>query len=374
MNLSGADLEAANLAGSDLVHGRLSGANLSGANLSKARLDHADFDGADLTNANLSGASLHHVKNLSVKQLASARGSRTTILPPELQGKVPWSVPKDPASALHAEPDELPLPQPGPAVRVEVLDATQHLRPVFLVGALSAVAVVGLGLAGDQLSVGIMSGGAIPDRQVISGPVAGFATASATPDVSATPAIAPVAEVRVPPEEPAASGLAAEAARTVPAPPASRDRGPLEDEVALAPEAVETAMGPPRDRARAPSDLAGFATLPVRPAVLVAADVLAAGARLELGFHGLRPEGRGQITVRPALAPERPSAHDGIPRDCRGRGRAAVRPPGAQRDLARQHCLSCCYGILAGDQRTAGAHHDRTVPRSSSAPRTSPWQ
>jgi lipoprotein-anchoring transpeptidase ErfK/SrfK len=169
-----------------------------------------------------------------------------------------------------------------------------------------AVTVVGLGLAGDQLSVGIMSSGVIPDRQVISEPVAGSATPSATPDVSAAPAMAPVAEVRVPPEEPAASGPAAEAARTVPAPPASRDRGPLEDEVALAPEAVETAMGPPRDRARLQPDLAGFATLPVRPAVLVAADVLAAGARLELGSHGLRPEGRGQITERPALAPERP--------------------------------------------------------------------
>jgi Pentapeptide repeats (8 copies) len=132
VNLSGADLEAANLAGSELVHGRLSRANLSGANLSKARLDHADFDGADLTNANLSGASLHHVKNLSAGQLATARGSRTTVLPPELQEKVPWSVRKDPASAVSLEPHEPPLTQSGPAARVEALDAARRVRPVFL--------------------------------------------------------------------------------------------------------------------------------------------------------------------------------------------------------------------------------------------------
>jgi uncharacterized protein YjbI with pentapeptide repeats/lipoprotein-anchoring transpeptidase ErfK/SrfK len=295
VNLSGADLETANLAGSDLVHGRLSGANLSGANLSKARLDHADFDAADLTNANLSGASLHHVKNLSAGQLASARGSRTTVLPPELQGKVPWSVRKDPASAVSLEPHEPSLAQPGPAARVEAFDAARHVRPVFLIGALSAIAIVGLGLAGDQLRGGILPGVVVRtpavEQQVAATPV----SASATPDVAPARARAPTGDVTVPPDEPAALATV---------PPASVDPGPAEERAAPAPAAVEEAVEPQQDLVADLPVPTGAATLPVRPAVLVVAAILPGGARLEVGIHGARPEATGEATVRSALDAE----------------------------------------------------------------------
>jgi len=295
VNFSGANLEAADLSGSDLVHARLSGANLSGANLSKVRLDHADFDGADLTNANLAGASLHHVKNLTQRQLASARGSRTTILPPELQGTVPWSARKDPASVDHAEPP-VPLPQPGQGARINVLDAAPHVRPVFLIGALSAVTIVGLGLAGDQLNVGILGGTAVPEatiEQTRPMPLPG----------DATPAnkTAPFREATAPPAEP--SALPPKEAKTesvTPAPPAPVDPGPLED-WAAAPEAFEQEAEPPQDLAADEPNVSAVVPAPVRPAVLVASAPLLAGARLELGTHGTRLEAQEEAFSRPAL-------------------------------------------------------------------------
>jgi len=297
VNFSGADLEAADLSGSDFVHGRLSGANLSGA-VSKVRLDHADFDGADLTNANLAGASLHHVKNLTERQLASARGSRTTILPPELQGAVPWSARKDPASVVHAEPP-VPLPQPGPAARIDVLDAAPHVRPVFLVSALSAVTVVGLGLAGDQLSVGTLGGGAVPEatiEQTLPMPVPG--------DTAPANTTAPFGEVTAPPAEP--SALPPKEAKTesaTPVPPAPIDPGPVEDQAA-SPDAPEEAAEPPQDLAADEPNVSAAAPAPVRPAVLVASAPLPGGALLELGTHGTGPEAQEEAFSRPALEAE----------------------------------------------------------------------
>jgi uncharacterized protein YjbI with pentapeptide repeats/lipoprotein-anchoring transpeptidase ErfK/SrfK/peptidoglycan hydrolase-like protein with peptidoglycan-binding domain len=304
-NLSGADLEAADLSGSDLVHARLSGANLSGANLSKTRLDHADFDGAVLTDANLAGASLHHVKNLTARQLASARGSRTTILPPELQGTVPWSAPKDPAGVVHAE-RSAPLPQPGPAARLDVPDAAPFVRPVFLVGALSAVTVVGLGLAGDQLSIGTSGGGGAPApgvQQVLSVPLSG----SPTVDVAPTRAKAPAGEVAAPPAQRAAPVPPPKEARIEPPAPlplASVDPRSVGDKTASAPGAHEEAVEPPQNLAADQPDHTSAAAPPVRPAVLLASALLPAGALLEVGAHGARLEARVEAYGRHALATE----------------------------------------------------------------------
>jgi uncharacterized protein YjbI with pentapeptide repeats len=99
-NLEAADLEGADLTRADLLHTRLKEANLRGANLSSARLDHADFAGADLRGANLSGASLHHAKNLTRAQLKVTRKSRSTILPPHLQGSTSRSATRKKAGAL----------------------------------------------------------------------------------------------------------------------------------------------------------------------------------------------------------------------------------------------------------------------------------
>ncbi|EFL37152.1 pentapeptide repeat-containing protein [Streptomyces viridochromogenes DSM 40736] len=105
VNLRSSNLEGADLSGSDLedvdftsrsteVSGaNLEGANLTGANLEGANLktvnkemagvilDDANLKGANLTDANLSGADLSSVKNLTRKQLDSARTDGDTRLP-----------------------------------------------------------------------------------------------------------------------------------------------------------------------------------------------------------------------------------------------------------------------------------------------------
>ena len=89
--LSSADLQAVDMSDADLRHARLDRANLSAANCKNARLDYADFAGAKLSKANLCGACLRHAKNLTQSQLEESTGSVSTILPPHLQGSVPWS-------------------------------------------------------------------------------------------------------------------------------------------------------------------------------------------------------------------------------------------------------------------------------------------
>ena len=89
--LSSADLQAADMSDADLMHARLDQADLSAANFKNARLDYADFAGAKLSKVNLCGACLRHAKNLTQSQLKESTGSVSTILPPHLQGSVPWS-------------------------------------------------------------------------------------------------------------------------------------------------------------------------------------------------------------------------------------------------------------------------------------------
>lgn len=109
--LEGAGLEAADLSRANLAHARLAHANLAAANLRNGVLDYADFAGADLAEADLSGARLHNVRNLSRSQLEQCRGDATTVVPPHLQGCVPWSAVGDRAPIPLAGPDEMWLLQ-----------------------------------------------------------------------------------------------------------------------------------------------------------------------------------------------------------------------------------------------------------------------
>lgn len=102
--LSTADLQAADMSGADLMHARLDHANLSAANLTDACLDYADFAGVNLSKVNLCGASLQHAKNLTQSQIKESTGSASTILPPHLQGSVPWSPARNPTIDLRPRP------------------------------------------------------------------------------------------------------------------------------------------------------------------------------------------------------------------------------------------------------------------------------
>jgi uncharacterized protein YjbI with pentapeptide repeats len=74
-NLIRANLSGANLIEANLIRADLSGANLSGANLSKADLSGANLFEANLIRADLSGANLIESKNLTQKQIDSARNN-----------------------------------------------------------------------------------------------------------------------------------------------------------------------------------------------------------------------------------------------------------------------------------------------------------
>jgi hypothetical protein len=79
------DLRGADLVGADLTGARLIAADLRGADL---RL--ADLTGADLKTADLAGASLADAIFCIQSQLDSARGDRTTTVPPALVRPSHW--------------------------------------------------------------------------------------------------------------------------------------------------------------------------------------------------------------------------------------------------------------------------------------------
>ena len=90
--LTGANLEGADLADTDLREARLERANLVGADLSDAVLAGADLSGADLTSANLCGADLSGVRNVTAAQLHAAEGDKTTVLSPDVERPLIWTV------------------------------------------------------------------------------------------------------------------------------------------------------------------------------------------------------------------------------------------------------------------------------------------
>lgn len=98
--LTGADLRGADLANADLRDARLEGADLTGAELNEALLDRADLAGASLAGASLCGVSLVGVRNLSTAQLHEAEGDASTVLPPDVERPLIWTV----ASAVDRQP------------------------------------------------------------------------------------------------------------------------------------------------------------------------------------------------------------------------------------------------------------------------------
>jgi uncharacterized protein YjbI with pentapeptide repeats len=91
LDYRGADLTGADLRGADLTGATLRGARLIGADLSGADLKLADLTGADLRAADLAGASLAASIFAVQSQLDSARGDRTTTVPPALARPSHWN-------------------------------------------------------------------------------------------------------------------------------------------------------------------------------------------------------------------------------------------------------------------------------------------
>ncbi|OCQ97131.1 hypothetical protein BCD64_16245 [Nostoc sp. MBR 210] len=99
-NLQKAMLRQANLRAAILFNANLQRAYLIGANLQSTPLGEANLQGSDLTQANLlwaylsganlQGANLKGVQNLEQRQIDSAKGDRTTILPDYLEYPQHW--------------------------------------------------------------------------------------------------------------------------------------------------------------------------------------------------------------------------------------------------------------------------------------------
>ena len=78
VDLSGLNLEGADLSGLNLIRANLSGANLEGADLSGAFLRYANLSGANLEGANIEGADLFDADLIGVKILIE--GHKIVIL------------------------------------------------------------------------------------------------------------------------------------------------------------------------------------------------------------------------------------------------------------------------------------------------------
>ena len=88
--LQGARLSYANLQGAFLQSADLRSTRLSYAQLQEANFYRANLEGADLNQANLEGAFLREAKNLTQKQIESASGDSTTVLPNNLTIPEKW--------------------------------------------------------------------------------------------------------------------------------------------------------------------------------------------------------------------------------------------------------------------------------------------
>ncbi|WP_244177542.1 pentapeptide repeat-containing protein [Streptomyces atriruber] len=82
--LTGVDLSATDLRGADLGDADLRGADLNYADMRRAYLSNTNLRGVRLNEADLRGVDLHRAKNLTRKQVASARTDTSTRLPSTL--------------------------------------------------------------------------------------------------------------------------------------------------------------------------------------------------------------------------------------------------------------------------------------------------
>lgn len=104
-NLQNTSLRKAELQGANLFFADLQGAYLNGANLERAELWHTKLQGANLCRVNLQkayfrGVDLTEVKNLQLKQIASANRDSTTRLPENISLPVRPMPAKPPTSLL----------------------------------------------------------------------------------------------------------------------------------------------------------------------------------------------------------------------------------------------------------------------------------
>jgi uncharacterized protein YjbI with pentapeptide repeats len=99
---AGADLLGRDLRRTDLARADLRGALLVAADLRDVVLDRTDLLGADLRDADLSGADLRTALFVTQPQLAAARGSAATLLPPGLRRPSTWA-----CGASRIEGDDL---------------------------------------------------------------------------------------------------------------------------------------------------------------------------------------------------------------------------------------------------------------------------
>jgi hypothetical protein len=86
----GSDLLGADFVGADLRGAELRGSVLIGADLTDADLSWCDVLGVDLRDANLAGAQLERAIYLTQMQVNSARGDKTTALPPGFERPTHW--------------------------------------------------------------------------------------------------------------------------------------------------------------------------------------------------------------------------------------------------------------------------------------------
>jgi uncharacterized protein YjbI with pentapeptide repeats len=96
-------IRAPDLSGANLNWANLEGTSFTGANLSEAKFSGADHSGAKLTKTNLSGAKLFSLRpdlrnanlfettNLTQKQIEQATGNEQTKLPEHLKPPASWS-------------------------------------------------------------------------------------------------------------------------------------------------------------------------------------------------------------------------------------------------------------------------------------------
>ena len=108
-NLRGVDLQDADLWAADLQRANLRTADLRRADLWGAKLQGADLRDAKLQGADLRGVNLRLAKNLTQRQLNSAVGNASTVIPDDLERPAHWHQ-ADTAQSDRPAPRDTPPP------------------------------------------------------------------------------------------------------------------------------------------------------------------------------------------------------------------------------------------------------------------------
>ena len=134
-SLPGADLRGARLVDAALVSTSLRDADLTAADLTNARFGLSDLAGAILDGAILDGADLSEARGLEQRQLETAVGDETTVLPQSPSGFTAftiWSCWKELPQAVSAALDSLPPGYDAVSKRFEDRRCDRTEEPVRL--------------------------------------------------------------------------------------------------------------------------------------------------------------------------------------------------------------------------------------------------